>query len=982
MRSPKELIETEDPAVDVLIHALGWKELDNSTTETMRPSLKDAILLPHLHAAIKRLNPWISPDNEQRVIREVTNILATSAIEANEKLHTILVMGTTVQQDKNDGLCMKSHGVYLIDFEHPEKNEFTVVRQFHAKNYVDCYPDLTLFINGIPIVVIECKSPGIRDPKNEGLAQLLRYQEATDKDRNQGCPQLFNTVQILAVIYRDRAWCATNLSEERHWSEWKEAYPYTLDDLAQKLGRPPTEQAIFLFGVCSKENLLDIIKTFIVFERENGRVVKKIAKYQQFRAVNRTIEQVTKKDRKGGFIWHWQGSGKSLTMVWIAIKLRANQALNNPTIVIVTDRTDLDSQIFGTFRDSGFPNPKRAGSANELKELLSKSVGNTVMTTVQKFQDAADIYPVLTEDSNVFVLVDEAHRTQYRKLAANMRNAIKNGIFIGFTGTPLFKKDRDTFDKFGPYIDKYDHNASVRDGVTVPILYEDRMPEMNVAGNSLDEIFNRIFKDCTPAQREIIKSKYATPEAISMASNRISAICLDIIKHYEQYIEPNGFKAQVVTVSRLAAVKYHKKIRELGGPSCEVLITVGHNESEFANYKKSKAEEEEVIRRFKEEKEPKMLIVCDKLLTGFDAPVEQVMYLDCPLKEHTLLQAMGRVNRKLDKKEYGLVVDYWGVSQDLQEALHMYGTDVSEGMVQADYKKEVLPRLQTAHKAAMDFFIDIDKIRKEGEKYDDACVRYLEPEDRRNVLDQRFKLYARYMDMLLPDPAALPYIKDLSWLAFIRTRARNKYRDEWKPEDSFSEKVRKLIDDHINVDGIRQLVGPISIFSEKFDEEVGKLSSDESKASEIEHAVKHEINVKIHEDPVFYESLRDRLLRIINDYKEGRINAAQQLLFLKDVLDDIRSPDKHAAELGVPPEVAPFYSLISESVSQNGELKHAAQEIYDALNKLIVVDWQYKEDTKRTMRRDIKRILKSANYPVNSIQDMTAKVMDLAARRL
>lgn len=258
MRSPKELIETEDPAVDVLIHALGWKELDNSTTETMRPSLKDAILLPHLHAAIKRLNPWISPDNEQRVIREVTNILATSAIEANEKLHTILVMGTTVQQDKNDGLCMKSHGVYLIDFEHPEKNEFTVVRQFHAKNYVDCYPDLTLFINGIPIVVIECKSPGIRDPKNEGLAQLLRYQEATDKDRNQGCPQLFNTVQILAVIYRDRAWCATNLSEERHWSEWKEAYPYTLDDLAQKLGRPPTEQAIFLFGVCSKENLLSI----------------------------------------------------------------------------------------------------------------------------------------------------------------------------------------------------------------------------------------------------------------------------------------------------------------------------------------------------------------------------------------------------------------------------------------------------------------------------------------------------------------------------------------------------------------------------------------------------------------------------------------------------------------------------------------------------------------------------------------------------
>jgi type I restriction enzyme R subunit len=415
-----------------------------------------------------------------------------------------------------------------------------------------------------------------------------------------------------------------------------------------------------------------------------------------------------------------------------------------------------------------------------------------------------------------------------------------------------------------------------------------------------------------------------------------------------------------------------------------VLITVGHNESELARFAKSKTEEEEVIRQFKEEKDPKILIVCDKLLTGFDAPVEQVMYLDSPLKEHSLLQAMGRVNRRLDKKEYGLVVDYWGVSLDLQEALHMYGSDVSEGMVHMDYKNEILPKLQAAHKAAMDFFVDVKnkKIQKEGESYEDACVRFLEPPDRRDVLDQRFKLYSRYMDMLLPDPDALPYAKDLKWLAYIRQRAMTRYRDEWKPEDSCSQKVRKLIDEHVGVDGIRQLIAPIDIFSEKFDEEIDKLSSDEAKASEIEHAIKHEIHVKIYEDPVFYESLRERLKRIIDEYREGRVNAAQQLLLLKQVLEDLRSPEKHAQELGVSSEVAPFYSLLSGGSNDKETLKKAAQDILGTLKKHVVVDWQQKEDTKREMRRDIKRILKAADYPSDEVQDTMAKLMDLAARRL
>ncbi|MDD3622977.1 MAG: HsdR family type I site-specific deoxyribonuclease, partial [Methanofollis sp.] len=724
-----------------------------------------------------------------------------------------------------------------------------------------------------------------------------------------------------------------------------------------------------------------LIRNCTVFEREAGQVVKKMAKYQQFRATNKILNQVTAPNREGGFVWHWQGSGKSLTMEFTAVKLRRNEALANPTIVVVTDRTDLDQQIHGTFLHCGFPNPINASSAADLKETLSHPVGQTVMTTIQKFQDAADVYPTLTEEENIFVLIDEAHRSQYNILAANMRKALPNACFIGFTGTPISQKTRDTFAEFGPCIDRYDHRQSVKDKITVPIYYESRLSQLSITGNNLKDLSERLFSGYSDEQRTKLMKKYVTTTAIAIAPDRIREICEDLLGHYQTRIEPNGFKAQIVAPNRLGAVRYKEALETLGRDDCAVLISTTHNDEEqFKRYRTSNTEEQEIIRRFKEDDDLNIIIVCDKLLTGFDAPQEQVMYLDSPLKEHTLLQAMGRVNRRHKGKDYGLVVDYWGLDDALQDALNMYDDDDVEGMVHTDFKKEILPHLQAAHRAAMNFFAPVPRGGGK-EDYKQACIDYLEPEDYRVSFDQTFKRFSQFLDMLLPDPEALRYVPDLKWLADIRIGARNRFSEDDDPIEDLGAKVQKFTDDHLRADGIVRLVEPISIFSADFETEVGRLNSDDAKASTIEHAVKREIHLKLDEDPIFYESLLDRLNRILEEYKQDRITSAERLTHLTGVLDDVKHPQRHAETLGLDPEVAPFYRVMAADIEDPEPLKEAATEICAVIKEHAVIDWQQKEDTKRVMRQKIKRVLRSVRCPKDRVQDMAVKLVELAARR-
>ena len=974
-----ELNQSEEPAA-LFLQKLGWRFIAPETLDTERASMREVLLVPRLERAIRRLNPWITDEHVSRVVRSIATVQAASLMEANETLHTMLTYGVSVTQDTGDGLGMKSRTVNLIDFNdplNPERNEFVFTRQFSVQNVKNhtIIPDIVLFVNGVPLAVIECKSPKITEPMAEAIKQLHRYQETEDRFENLGAPKLFETVQIVAGICGVKAQYATIGTPKAFWGEWKIPYPLTLDEFQKQEGGV-SPQSILLYGLFRRDTFLDLIRNFIVFEVDGGRTIKKLARYQQYIAVNRAIERILTREgkRRGGVVWHTQGSGKSLTMLYMALKLRRIPKLENPTLVIVTDRIDLDRQISGTFKACGFPNPEQATRIKHLKELLASHSGKTILTTVQKF---GGINEAITEAENIFVMVDEAHRTQYKSLAARMRLALQNACFLGFTGTPIDKKDRSTFETFGDYIHTYTIEQAVQDGATVPIYYESRLPEVAIIGETIDEVFNRVFKEYSPEEREEIKTRFATEEAIACCPNRIKRICLDLVDHFEKFIYPNGYKAQIVAVNREAAVLYKEMLDSLNAPKSSLVMSISHNDPKrYRDAAVPKEQQKAVIEdQFKNKKDPlAVLIVCDMLLTGFDAPVEQIMYLDSPLKEHTLLQAIARVNRKADEiKTYGLVVDYWGVSQDLQKALEVFNPEDISGALKP--KNDELPRLEARHQTVMRFFRGIKRDNME------AILHVLEPEDVRTEFDQAFKRFSRSLDMVLPDPAGLRYTADLRWLSDVRAAARNRFRDETLDLTGCGEKVRKLIEEYVQSNGIQNLIEPVSIFSKKFDEAVEKLTTPEAKASEMEHAIRHEINIKLQENPVFYKSLKERLEALIEARRRARIDAVEQLKLLAAIREEMQGIETKAESLGMSEEQFAFFNLFEQEKVSNDIAKDLAGAILDTLRPLTVIDWQNKEDIQREMRRQIKRLLRVANIKEN-LEEYTNRIIDLARVRL
>jgi type I restriction enzyme R subunit len=981
---------SEEPA-DALLRELGYEFVSSEVLDGERESLAEPVVVRRLEAALRRLNPWISDDNVKKAVRAVTHATASGLIEANEAVHTALVHNISLEQDLGTG--QRGQTVRFIDFEKPANNEFVFTRQYRVVGAkLTVVPDLVAFVNGIPLAIIECKSPTINGPIEKAIEQTVRYQEADETFRGLGAPRLFHATQIIIATCGQAAKYGTVGTPSRNFSEWKVPHPLTLDQLTATLGRIPTPQDVLLWGMVSKENLLDLIQNFIVFEVDGARTFKKLARYPQFIAVNRAIERIRARQhaKRGGVVWHTQGSGKSLTMVFLAVKLRRLAAAANPTLLVVTDRKDLDNQITATFQRCGFPNPEQARNVRHLRELLSKGGGQSVMTTVQKFQEATTgQHPILNEAENIFVMVDEAHRSQYRSLAANMRHALPNSCFLGFTGTPIDKKDRSTFLTFGDYIHTYTIEQAVLDGATVPIFYEMRQSPERLEGESIDSLFDRIFRDRSDDEREKIKVQYVTAEAIAGAPRRVEAICLDLIEHFERFIHPNGFKAQVVACSRDVAVSYKETLDRLGAPESVIIMSSTHNDPErLAKWKTSKEEQRKLIARFKDADDPlAILVVCDMLLTGFDAPVEQVMYLDAPLREHTLLQAIARVNRTADRKDYGLVVDYWGVALFLEQALSIFSPSDIQGALRP--KTDMLPRLESYHRTAMRFF---SKLRRDDVE---ACVRVLEPEDARAEFELTFRRFAQGMDMLLPDPAALPFLADLKWLGKVRNAARIRFRDERFDLSGCRAKVRALIEEHIAAGGVDQLLSPMSILAPEFEEEIRKLGSDEARASEMEHAIRHEIHVRLDANPVFFQSLRQRLSQIIEDRRQARINAAEQLRLLGTVVQDLRNVHRSAEALGLDESGFAIYELLGttdasgDGVATDGHgssvddgRRQRAAQILAELKDLAVVDWTHKEDVQRRMRQAVKRNLRGSQVPRELIEPLTSKLMDLARVRL
>ena len=1003
--------QSETPAVEVL-ESLGYAYATADVLTPERDSLSEPVLARRLARSLKRLNPWLSDGNVHKAVRAITHPQAAGLLEANEVVYTAMTYGISLEQDRGDG--KKSHDVRYFDFDSIEKNDWLVTRQFHVcGSQARPIPDVVLFVNGIPLAVLECKSPTLGNVwRQEAVGQLRRYQELEERDRGRGAPQLFHSVQLVVATCGQAAIYGTVGTPDRGYAEWKLPYPRTVEEVSAALGREATPQDALLYGLFDRATLLDIMRNFVTFERdpETGRIAKKVPRYQQFAAVNKAVERARKdvgKGRspaeRGGVVWHTQGSGKSLTLLWLATKLRRDPAHENPTLLVVTDRRQLDDQITRTFQNCGFPNPIQAESVRELRGLLSGPGGKTILTTVQKFQEAGGAqtsaggqrpggegYGVLSTDGNIFVMTDEAHRTQYGSLAGNLRGALPNAVFFGFTGTPIDKKDRSTLNTFGPYIDTYTIEQSVADGATVRILYEGRLPDLHLVGTSLDRMFDREFADRSAEEREAIRRRFANEKTVAESPRRIKTIALDIVEHYTQTIQPNGFKAQIVTISRAAAAIYKQKLDELNGPSSAVIFSASNDDdADLSLHHRTEQERTEILKAFLRRGEgPAILIVCDMLLTGFDAPVEQVMYLDAPLREHTLLQAIARVNRPAEGKTHGLVVDYWGVSDNLQEALEMFSPhDVAGAMTP---RADELPRLEARLAAARRFFAGV---KDRGSLA--ACIAALAPDDVRAEFEAAFRRFAESMDLLLPDPRAAAFSPDLRWLGKVRQGARARYeRTRLIGLSDCGAKVRRLIEDAIAAEGIEILVQPIPLLSPDLDRKLAALDTDEAKASEMEHAIAAEIHVHLEEDPVFYESLRERLQRILEDKKARRIDSAEELQRCLDLRSEAASRGQAAQDMGLSPTGRALYDVLGADPA-GGEVREPGRErtvdeprreLAAQLEKALaghlgIVDWTRKDDVKRQMRREIKAALRKAGYPAKQLETLAQVAVQLLQAR-
>lgn len=951
--------ESEKPAIEQLIK-LGYEYVNQQDLNKTRESYNDPLLLDRLEKAILRLNPWIDEDGIVDSIRQLRKFDTSIAIDANEITHAKIIglsrkhlEPITVTQDLGDG--SKPHTVKIIEFD-PEKideNDFLVTNQFtvwgHKENI---FPDVMVFVNGIPVTVIECKSPFISNPIHEGISDnISRYQL-----RNTGFEKLFYYNQFIVVTCGTQAQYANPYSPENQYREWKESYPFSNIHIKEKFGRD-RKQEILIAGMLSKENLLDLIRNFTVYETVESQRIKKIAKYQQFRAVNKALERIgqegTSKE-KGGIVWHTQGSGKSLSMVWLALKIK--RKYGNPTLLVVTDRRQLDRQIHDTFSACGFPNPEKAKDKDNLKSIIQNHKGKTVMTTIFKFPFFKNEEPHAISEEQLFVLIDEGHRSQHGVTHADMKAALPNAIFLAFTGTPILKKSK-TKEVFGEYIDTYKISQSEADGATVPIYYESRLNELQVEGETVDKAFDRITRDYDEQTKDDAKKKYANKTAIASSPDRIKKICLNILDHYENTVKPNGLKAMIVAPSRAAAVTYKEELEKLNAPESRIIMTSMPQDKKLGwdEYELTQSDKERYTERFKmsiEEEGLSILIVVDMLLTGFDAPILQVLYLDQGLKEHNLLQAIARVNRPYaNVKKHGLIIDYWGISKNLRDAFEMYDdADINDIVKPLDDAKE---QLRLRHHKVMGHFENSNKEDL------DELIELLTPVDKREEFEYDFKQFAKYMDMVLPDPDAAKYRNDLSFLARTRAAVRTAFRDENLDLRDLGAKIKQLIEESIQSKQTVQLIPPTKIDSDNFVKLIDSYKSNKVKASIMEAQAKKVIQEKESTNPEYYHSLSMKLKELIEELKQKKYKDAETFKLLREFFNELfEGEDEKTKAEGFEnkKQYAIFLVLIKHFEPEKA--KEVAKKIFVVLEPLMkIIEWKRNEHDQKKMRVAIKDIL-------------------------
>jgi len=987
-----EVSASQKPAIE-LLRSMGYTYISPKDCERQRGSRYHVLLKDILRGQLRKLNRYsyagaeneFSAANIERAMEELDEPLTDGLVRTSEKIYDALLLGKSYPETVGGGKSL-SFNLKYIDWEHPENNLFHVTEEF-AVDSLDkqhnARPDIVLFINGIPFAVIECKAPHI--PVEQAVEQMIRNQQADY------IPQLFKYAQIVMATNKNTVKYATAGTPKKFWSVWKEQDTAFLDSgLAQFVAdRVPTEQDRNIISLFRQERLMELTRYFVLFDAN----VKKICRYQQYFAIREIMKTIAQQDsrgnRQGGVIWHTQGSGKSLTMVMLAKYILMVLADCNPRVVIVTDRKELDGQIAATFSHTRL-NPARATSGRHLVELVTSGKADVVTTIINKF-NTAERLAARNTSRDVFVLIDESHRSNYGSMAAKMRTVFPNACYIGFTGTPLMKREKNTLTKFGKLIHKYTIQDGVEDGAIVPLIYEGRFVEQKVDEENIDMWFRQTTKRLTDPQKEDLRRKWSSIRRLTSTDARIKRIALDINNHFILGFKDTGFKAMLATNYKRDAIRYLKCFEQFGDLNCAVAISppdmresvddidegtdhevIEYWEKMMKQYGDADTYEEAMKNKFCDG-EIDILIVCSKLLTGFDAPICQVLYIDKELKEHGLLQAIARTNRLHDGKEYGLIVDYRGLIQKLDAAMDMYSGAGLENFESGDLRGvvidvlEALGQLRTAYTNLIDIFTDIKNLDDT-----EAVEVALADEKRREQFYNLLCAFGRALNLALNSEqvyAALPgeerkkYQDCFVFFSKVRRSVKIRYCDAIDNSE-YEPLMQNLLDTHLSVAGLKQITSPVDILNkDDFERELEELGSLHAKADAITSRLSKSISAKYEENPAYYDSFSKRIKDALDQYKEKVISEAEYLAKMRSILEDYRSGK---SSVSYPERIKhnvhaqAFYGVITalfDDAQVEGMTPDFAAEIAEEITAIIAkhscVDWTNNQTIHNRISQDI-----------------------------
>ena len=1014
-----EMSTSQRPAIEVL-QKLGYKYISEEENKKLRNYiLTDVIFKDILAKKLNEINSYeykgekykFSASTIGQAIKDLNEDLVTGLISTNEKIYDLLTLGKSYQENMVDG-TKRSFDIKYIDFEHPENNDFYVTEEFsvlrmNGKDYAR--PDIVLFVNGIPLAVIECKDASV--PIIQAISQNIRNQKPDY------IPQLFKFIQIVMAANKNETKYATCGTPDKFWSTWNEQYVEKQNELLDKtvIGRQVTKQDRDIISLFEKERFLELIKDFIIFEAGT----KKICRYQQYFAVKAMLERI-KHDKKGGVVWHTQGSGKSITMVYITKKLMEDKEIQNPQVVIVTDRVDLDKQIHKTFNRIGVE-AARATTGNNLTELIKNEKIRVITTVVNKFETVVKS-GVTVDAPNTFILVDEGHRTQYGEINRRMQEVFKGAIYISFTGTPIMKRDRNIFDKFGGLIHKYSLDDALKDKAIVPLIYEGKMVDQEVSKEAIDMRLDMLTRNLTEEQKTDVMKKWSRFEKVASSEQRLELIAWDIAKNYNETLKGTGFNAMLACNKKIEAVKYYNIFRE-EFHELEVAVVISPPDmregegsidedtndivkkfyiNALSNYKNEEEYEETIKSKFING-DIDILIVVDKLLTGFDAPKASTLYLDKQIKEHNLLQAIARVNRLCDGKDYGYIVDYRGLLGELDKALTMYQEAGLEEFNEEDIKSSVyyidteINNMFEAYEKLKEIFKDI-KNKNDLEEYE---VLLEDEKIRKDFYDKLCK-FGSMLGIILPSDQAYYKVgkekiselrKALAFYQKLRATVKLRY-SETIDHKEYEAKMQKLLDNYVVAKEMMRITEPVDITdAENFDKELEKMGTDRGKADTIRTRLTRTISEKSKEDPAYYKKFSTRIEETIEAYRNRRITDSEYLQKMQDIKEDFR---KGNSGIVYPSNITTensraFYGVIYDKlipiIKENAnieEIGDIALTIQREIESKIKRDWHYNTDIHNEIAQAIDDTIfmyatrKNINLDLEELDKLIEEIINIA----